>query len=56
MNEQMKSIQELPFSQDVFEKFLAVTQEGKIMENQLKMIMDEMLATGKDPDEIIKEK
>ena len=56
MNEQMKTIQELPFSQETFEKFLEVAQEGKIMESQLKIIMDEMLATGKNPEEIIKEK
>ncbi len=56
MNEQMKTIQELPFSQDAFGKFLEIAQEGKIMESQLKIIMDEMLATGKNPEEIIKEK
>ena len=56
MNEQMKTIQELPFSQKHFEKFLEIAQEGKVMESQLKIIMDEMLATGKNPDDIIQEK
>ncbi|MEI7562776.1 MAG: hypothetical protein WCJ39_03545 [bacterium] len=56
MNEHMKTIQDLPFSQEAFGKFLEIVQEGKIIESQLKIIMDEMLATGKNPEEIIKEK
>jgi hypothetical protein len=35
---------------------LTSAQEGKLIENQLKVVMAEMLSTGKNPNEIIKEK
>jgi hypothetical protein len=37
-------------------EFLTKAQEGKLIENQLKVVMQEMLSTGKSVDEIIKEK
>jgi hypothetical protein len=40
----------------MFIEFLISAQEGKIQENQLKVIMEEMLLTGKSHKEIIKEK
>ncbi|MEI8092187.1 MAG: hypothetical protein WCG98_08600 [bacterium] len=48
----MKHISDLPFTQDMFTTFLTST----LPDSQLKLVMDEMLATGKDPDTIIKEK
>ncbi len=54
--ENYKTIQELPFSKEMFIEFLISAQEGKIQENQLKIIMEEMLLTGKSHKEIIKEK
>jgi hypothetical protein len=35
---------------------LTSAQEGKLIENQLKVVIQEMLSTGKNPSEIIKEK
>lgn len=56
MKENYKTINELPFDRTVLTEFLTNAQEGKLMENQLKIVMNEMLSTGKHPDEIIKEK
>lgn len=56
MNENYKSIHELPFDKTKLREFFTKAQEGKLIENQLKIIMQEMLATGKSVDEIIKEK
>lgn len=56
LNEHFKTINELPFSQEQFIEFLTKAQEEKLIENQLKVVMQEMLSTGKHPDEIIKEK
>ena len=55
-NQEMKSIEELPFSSEVFDRFLQHAEENKILDNQLKTVMEEMLSTGKDADTIIKEK
>ncbi len=52
LNQNMKHISDLPFTQDMFTTFLTST----LPDSQLKLVMDEMLATGKDPDTIIKEK
>jgi aspartyl-tRNA(Asn)/glutamyl-tRNA(Gln) amidotransferase subunit B len=51
-----KTIHELPFSKEQFKEFLNNAQEEKLPENQLKILMEEMLATGKWYKEIIKEK
>lgn len=54
--ENYKTITQLPFSKELFIEFLTRSQEGKLAENQGKIIMEEMLATWKSCDEIIKEK
>lgn len=56
MKENFKSINELPITNEQFKDFLEIAQEGKVMESQMKIVMDEMLATGKNPDDVIKEK
>lgn len=56
MKENFKSINELPFDKTKLTEFLTNAQAGKLMENQLKTVMNEMLATGKNPAVIIKEK
>jgi Asp-tRNA(Asn)/Glu-tRNA(Gln) amidotransferase B subunit len=56
MNENFKTINELPFNQEQFSEFLSSAQAGNLIENQLKVVMQEMLSTGKNPSEIIKEK
>ena len=52
MKEHNITIDLLPFSSIQFEQFLKL----ELLDNQMKIIMDEMLATGKDPEAIIKEK
>jgi aspartyl-tRNA(Asn)/glutamyl-tRNA(Gln) amidotransferase subunit B len=54
--ENYKSINELSFNKEQFQKFLVVVKDWKILENQLKVIIDEMLKSGKNAEEIIKEK
>lgn len=56
LNEHFKTINELPFNQDTFIEFLTNAQAGNLIENQLKVVMQEMLSTWKNPSEIIKEK
>ena len=56
LKETWKTITEIPFSENKFLSFLIKANEWIIMESQLKIIMDEMLSTGKDPETIIKEK
>lgn len=56
LNEHFKTINELPFKQEQFIEFLTTAQAGNLIENQLKVVMQEMLSTGKNPSEIIKEK
>lgn len=48
------TIDQLPFSLVQFQDFLHIAQEGKIIDNQLKVIMEAMLETGKNADELIK--
>jgi len=48
----MKHITDLPFTQEMFITFLT----SPLPDSQLKLVMDDMLATGKDPEKIIKEK
>lgn len=55
-NENFKTINELPFNKEQFGEFLTNAQAGKLIENQLKVVMQEMLSTWKNPSEIIKEK
>jgi len=45
MKENLKAIKALPFSPDQFNTFLTKAQEGSLMENQLKIIMESMLST-----------
>ncbi len=56
MKENFKTINELPFNQTPLTEFFRAAQAGNLIENQLKIIMDEMLKTGKNPQDIIKEK
>ena len=56
MKENFTTIDTLKFSNGQFNEFLTKAQAGSLMENQLKIIMDEMLSTGKNVEEIIKEK
>lgn len=55
-NENFKSINQLPFTQEQFIEFLTSSQEGNLIENQLKVVMQDMLSTWKSPSEIIKKK
>lgn len=54
--ENYKSINELKFTKEQFQEFIKIAQEWKILDNQLKIVMDEMIKTWKEPEEIIKEK
>lgn len=56
LKENFKTIHQLPFSKEICSEFLSKAKEANLIENQLKVVMDEMLSTGKNPDEIIKEK
>ena len=56
MKENFVSINNLPFEIEKFIEFLKITDEWKIMDNQMKIVMDEMLKTGKWANEIIAEK
>ncbi len=54
--DKLKTINDLNFNKEQFEEFIKVTQEWKILDNQLKIVMDEMLTNWRNPSEIIKEK
>lgn len=56
IKENFKSINELNFAKEQFQKFLEISQEWKILDNQLKVIIDEMIKTWKDAAIILKEK
>lgn len=56
MKENFKTINQLPFNKTILTEFLTKAQAGNLMENQLKVVMQEMLSTWKNPEEIIKEK
>lgn len=56
LKENIKLISELPFDQQKFIDFLKISIEWKIMDNQMKDVMAEMLSSWKDPQKIIKEK
>jgi len=56
LKEKFIDIDQLPFSQNQFIQFLQIAQKEKILNNQLKEIISEMLKTWTDPEEIIKNK
>ena len=49
-------ITELPVDEDQLLEFFTIAKEGKLIDNQLKLVMEEMLATGASASDIIKEK
>jgi len=50
------NITELPIDQEQLIEFFNIAKEGKLIDNQLKLIMEEMLQTGASASDIIKEK
>ena len=54
--ENFAEMSELAFTAEQFDTFLQIAAKGDVMESQLKIVMDEMIATGKDAEAIIKEK
>jgi len=56
IKENLSSINDLKFSREKFNSFLQIAQEWKLLESQLKIVMDEMLKTWEDPEKIIKSK
>ena len=56
MKENFVDINNLKFDIKQFKEFLKITEDWKIMDSQLKMVMEEMLETWKSAQEIIKEK
>lgn len=56
MKENYKKINELNFSKDGFKEFIDIAIKGDVMDNQMKIVMDEILNTWKNAREIIKEK
>jgi aspartyl-tRNA(Asn)/glutamyl-tRNA(Gln) amidotransferase subunit B len=55
MTQYYKTIDSLPFSFQQFVWFLGVVQQGKVLDAQLKLVMEEMLETGRDAQDIIVE-
>lgn len=53
--EQFLTLSELKFERGTFVAFLRMIAEEKLISNQYKMIMEQMIATGQSPDEIVKE-
>lgn len=53
--EHFLTLSELKFERGQFVVFLRMIEEGKLISNQYKMIMEQMIATGKSPDELVKE-
>jgi aspartyl-tRNA(Asn)/glutamyl-tRNA(Gln) amidotransferase subunit B len=56
MKENFVWINDLPFKLKQLSEFIKISDEWKIMDNQMKIVMDEMLKTWKSASEIIKEK
>lgn len=50
------SITELPVDQEQLIEFFTIAKDGKLIDNQLKIVMDEMLASGASASDIIREK
>lgn len=53
--EHFLTINEMKFDRGQFVSFLRMIVEGKLISNQYKMIMEQMITTGKSPTELIKE-
>lgn len=53
--EHFLTLSELKFDRMKFVEFLRSIAEGKLISNQYKIIMEQMIATGKSPDDLIKE-
>ena len=53
--ENFLTLSELKFDRGQFIAFLRMIADGKLIWNQYKMIMEQMIATGKSPDELVKE-
>ena len=53
--EHFLTLSELKFDRGQFVAFLRMVADGKLISNQYKMIMEQMIATGKSPEELIKE-
>lgn len=49
-------ITELPVDQEQLIEFFTIAKDGKLIDNQLKIVMDEMLASGASASDIIREK
>ena len=56
MKENFVWINDLPFNLKQLSEFIKISDEWKIMDNQMKIVMDEMLKTWKSASKIIKEK
>ena len=54
--ENFTEISDLAFTAEQFDTFLQIAAKGEILESQLKLIMEDMIATGRDAETIIKEK
>lgn len=55
MTQEYKTIDGLPFDRESFLWFVRIVQEGKLMDAQLKIVMDQMLQTGKNAESIVAE-
>ena len=53
--EHFLTINEMKFDRGQFVAFLRMIAEWKLISNQYKMIMEQMISTGKSPDELVKE-
>lgn len=53
--ENFLTLSELKFDRGQFVSFLRMVADGKLISNQYKMIMEQMIATGESPDELVKE-
>lgn len=53
--EHFLTLSELRFDRGQFVSFLRMVSDGKLISNQYKMIMEQMISTGKSPDELVKE-
>lgn len=56
LNEHAVTINTLPFELGKFLEFLKIAEEKKLLDNQLKLIMETMLQTGESAETVIKAK
>ena len=56
LNDNQKSIDQLPFGRDEFKQFLDLIKNNKIIDSQAKIVIMEMLSTWKSPLQIVEEK